>query len=174
MGLMALGHSRLQMKWKCWLIGSVLMLGMFGFAFKYASFFHQERNSVGARFGYWRAAGIVMRAHPLFGTGPGTFQIPFQRIKRPTDETARLVHNDYLEQGSDSGILGLICYGGMTIWFLCYLYRYRIRMGHFDWLKLTVWLGIFGVCLQSAVDCHLYVPALSWPMFFLYGWLMSL
>ena len=173
-GLIALGHSHLRTKWKYWLIGSVLVVGMLGFGFKYASFFHQERNSVGARFGYWRAAAIVIRAHPLFGTGPGTFQIPFERIKRPTDEMARLVHNDYLEQGSDSGILGMICYSGMTIWFLYYLYRYRLKRGLFTWPKFAVWLGILGVCLQSTVDCHLYVPALAWPMFFLFGWLMSM
>jgi O-antigen ligase len=173
-GLIALGHSRLQLKWRCWLIGGILMLGILGFVFKYASFFHQERNSVGARFGYWRAAEIIIRTHPLFGTGPGTFQIPFERIRRPTDEPAKLVHNDYLEQGCDSGILGMICYIWMTVWFMYFLYRYRVKRGPLRWLNFAVLLGVFGVCLQSAVDCHLYVPALAWPMFFMFGWLMGL
>jgi O-antigen ligase len=86
---------------------------------------------------------------------------------------ARLVHNDYLEQGCDSGIPGMICYSGMTIWFLYFLYRYRIRKGSLNWLNFALWLGAFGVCMQSAVDCHLYVPALSWPVFFMFGWLMG-
>src|SRR5208282_4309250 len=149
----------LPLKWKRWLLGGILIVGMAGFTVKYASFFQKERNSVGARFGYWRSARIITKAHPLFGTGPGTFQIPYERIKRPDDEMSRLVHNDYLEQGSDSGLLGMATYAGMIFGFLYILYRYSLRETALDWLHFGVWLGLLGVCLQSVVDCHLYVPA---------------
>ncbi len=174
MGLIALGHSALSLKWRQWLIGGVLVVGVAGFAVKYASFFQKERNSVGARFGYWRAAGIIIERHPLFGTGPGTFQIPYEQIKRPKDEMARLVHNDYLEQATDSGILGIISYTGMILAFLYWLYRYRIRKAPLDWLYFAIWLGLCGLCLHSTVEFHLYIPALAWPIFFLFGWLLSL
>jgi hypothetical protein len=173
MGLAALGHSALPLKWKRWLIGGVLIVGVAGFAFKYASFFHKERNSVGARFAYWRAALFVTRDNPWLGTGPGTFQIPFAKIKSPTDEMARLCHNDYLEQATDSGVFGFISYTGMILAFILLLYRYSIQNRHFNWLHFAIWLGIFGLCLHSLVEFHLYVPALAWPMFFLCGWLMS-
>jgi hypothetical protein len=173
-GLLALYHGPLPLKWKRCLIGGLLIAGAVGFGVKYASFFQKERNSVGARFAYWRAARTITMAHPLFGTGPGTFQIPFQRIKQPDDEMSRLVHNDYLEQGSDSGIMGLILYTGMIISFFYHLYRYSLRETPLNWLHFAVLLGLIGVCLQSLVDCHLYVPALAWPMFFLFGWMLSL
>jgi O-antigen ligase len=172
-GLVALGHSPLPLKWRRWVIYGVLVLGVAGFAYKYAGFFHKERNSVGARFTYWRAALTVVRQHPLLGTGPGTFQIPFAQLKNPTDEMARLCHNDYLEQASDSGLLGFISYTAMVITFLAILYRYSIQKPPFRWLNFAIWLGIFGLCLHSLVEFHLYVPALAWPMFFLCGWLMS-
>jgi hypothetical protein len=173
MGLAALGHSALPLKWKRWLIYGLLIAGVSGFAVKYSAFFQKERNSVGARFAYWRAALIIIDRHPGLGTGPGTFQIPYAQFKRPDDEMAKLCHNDYLEQGTDSGVLGFLIYSAMIFTFLVRLYRYSIEKAPLDWLNLAVWLGIFGLCLHSLVEYHLYVPALAWPMFFLCGWLMS-
>jgi len=173
MGLVALGHSALPLKWKRCLICGVLIAGVAGFAVKYVGFFQKERNSVGARFVYWRAAVTVIKHHPWLGTGPGTFQIPFAQLKRPDDEMAKLCHNDYLEQASDSGVFGFLSYTGMIMTILAFLYRYRVRTSPLIWLNFAVWLGILGLCMHSVVEFHLYVAALAWPMFFLCGWLMS-
>jgi O-antigen ligase len=172
-GLAALGHSALPLKWRRWLVYGVLAVGMAGFAWKYGGYFQKERNSVGARFAYWRAAAIVLDRHPWLGTGPGTFQIPYAAIKRPADEMARLCHNDYLEQGTDSGVFGLISYTAMVLIGLGTLYRYSIQKTPLNWLNFAIFLGVFGLCLHSLVEFHLYVPALSWPVFFLCGWQIS-
>jgi len=172
-GLAALGHSALPLKWRRWLIYGLLIAGVAGFVVKYAGFFQKERNSVGARFAYWRAALLVIDHHPVLGTGPGTFQIPYAQFKRPDDEMAKLCHNDYLEQATDSGIFGFLSYTAMISTLLILLYRYSIEQMPFDWLNFAVWLGVFGLCLHSLVEYHLYVPALAWPLFFLCGWLMS-
>ena len=66
-GLLALGHSAAPLKWKRALICGVLVAGVAAFAVKYASYFQKERNSTGARFAYWRAAMIVIKAHPWMG-----------------------------------------------------------------------------------------------------------
>jgi hypothetical protein len=172
-GLAALAHSALPLKWRRWLICGLLIAGVAGFAVKYAGFFQKERNSVGARFGYWRAALIIIDRHPMLGTGPGTFQIPYGQIKRPGDEMARLCHNDYLEQATDSGVLGFLSYSAMILILLARLYRYSVNKMPLDWLNYSIWLGVFGLCLHSFVEFHLYVPALAWPLFFLCGWLVS-
>jgi hypothetical protein len=172
-GLTALGHSALPLNWRRRLICGLLIAGVAAFAVKYAGFFQKERNSVGARFAYWRAALMVIDHHPVLGTGPGTFQIPYAQFKRPDDEMARLCHNDYLEQATDSGVFGFLSYGAMISMFLVRLYRYSANKTPLNWLNLAIWLGIFGLCLHSLVEYHLYVPALAWPMFFMCGWLMS-
>jgi hypothetical protein len=172
-GLAALGHSAVPLKWKRWLIYGLLVAGVAGFAVKYASFFQKERNSVGARFAYWRAALLIIDHHPILGTGPGTFQIPFAQFKRPGDEMAKLCHNDYLEQATDSGILGFISYSAMIFTLLFRLYRYRIQKSPLDWLYFAIWLGIFGLSMHCMVEYHLYVPGLAWPLFFLFGWLLA-
>jgi O-antigen ligase len=172
-GLVALGHSALPLKWKRGLISAVLIVGVAGFAIKNATFFQKQRNSVGARFAYWRAAMLIIESHPWMGTGPGTFSIPYQQYKRPDDEMTRLCHNDYLEQACDSGVLGLIIYTGMIYVVLVRLYRYRPARIPINWLYFGIWLGVFGLCLHSMVEFHLYIPALAWPMFFMMGWLLS-
>jgi O-antigen ligase len=172
-GLAALQHSSLSLAWRRGLICGFLVVGTVAFAIKYASFFHKERNSIGARFAYWQAALLIVDHHPVFGTGPGTFQIPYARYKHPDDEMAKLCHDDYLEQATDSGIFGFLSYTAMILAFLVKLYRYCIKETPMNWLHFAIWLGIIGLCLHSLVEYHLYVPALAWPMFFLCGWLMS-
>jgi len=135
---------------------------------------------VSARFDYWRAAVQTSRSHPLLGTGPGTFFIPYTAIKRPESEPARLVHNDYLEQASDSGLVGLLAYSalivGGLVWTFkgtCHAETTSAGAGRKDWLRFSVWLGLLGWALQSLLEFGLYIPALAWPAFALLGWLVG-
>jgi 3-dehydroquinate dehydratase-2 len=82
---------------------------------RFHNYFAGGATSVGARFDYWRAAAQTTIAHPLLGTGPGTFQRPYAKLKSPDAEMARLTHNDYLEQFSDSGIAGGIFYAAWIV-----------------------------------------------------------
>ncbi len=170
--LVAIGYSKLPKRWKWTVICGCLALGSIGFAIKYEAYFKKDRNSMGARFGYWRAAGIIIKAHPLLGTGPGTFEVPYEQIRRPADEFARLCHNDYLEQATDSGLIGSAIYLTTIFSLFTLLYRYFGTNRPMDWLEFAVFVGLLGVCLHSVVDFHLYVPALACPMFFLFGWLL--
>ena len=100
----------LRKQLKITVVCAVLLAGLVGFFWKYSAFFQKGATSVGARLDYWRAAVQTARDNPIFGTGPGTFAIPYQKLKRPDAEMSRLVHNDYLEQASDSGLIGSLAY----------------------------------------------------------------
>ena len=168
--MVALAHSALSLKWKRILIYGALIVGLAGFGIRYAKYFQKEHNSIGARFVYWRAALEITQDHPILGTGPGTFAVFFAQIKKPTDEMARLCHNDYLEQACDSGVPGCVAYVCMICVLLFRLYRYRIEKNQTHSIDFAVSLGVLGLCLHSLVEFHLYMPALAWPMFFLLGW----
>ena len=112
LGIVALLRVRFDKRIKMVLVTVILIGGLAGFFLKYATFFQKGATSVGARLDYWRSALQVASTHPLVGTGPGTFSIPYQRLKHPESEMARLVHNDYLEQASDSGLPGFLTYLG--------------------------------------------------------------
>lgn len=170
-GLVALLNQDLPKRLKLILVCSVLVIGGSGFIWKYAGFFQRGATSVVARFDYWEAAWNTATAKPLLGSGPGTFGVVYAAIKRPESEMARLTHNDYLQQASDSGFPGLIAYalfvGGM-IW-----------VGYLKWrsdrsaVQLGIWVGLLAWSLQGLGEFTLYVPSLAWTAFAFAGWLLG-
>ena len=171
LGLVALLRLELNWKWKLALMAAMLAVGMTGFALRYAGYFQKGATSATARGDYWRAAAQTAMANPVFGTGPGTFAIPYKQIKKPESEMARLVHNDYLQQASDSGVVGALAYAafiGGAIWL-----TYRRLAARMNWLSFAVWLGLLGWSLQGLMEFGLYIPALAWTAFALFGWLLG-
>jgi O-antigen ligase len=100
-------------------------------------------------------------------------------LKQPEAEMARLAHNDYLEQGSDSGVIGLISYtafiAGSLIWSWRTLAKNQSQEDLSDAAALVfpVWLGLLGWCLQGLLEFGLYIPGLAWPAFAMLGWLLA-
>jgi len=152
------------------IISAVLVVGLAGFFARYLGFFQKGATSVSARFDYWRAAVQTTAANPIVGTGPGTFSLAYQKLKRPESEMARLTHNDYLEQASDSGVPGFLTY---TISVVGCLFLGFKRRAFTDWRMFTLWLGLLGWFLQGTMEFGLYLPALAWPAFSLLGFLIS-
>jgi hypothetical protein len=153
-------------------LGLVITLaagGLAGFAWKYQSYFASGARSANARFAYWKVAGDTALNRPLLGSGPGTFYAVYRQAKPPEAEIARLAHNDYLQQASDSGVIGLLAFGGF-IWASLLKLHGRVRE---DGLRFAVWLGLLGWAVQSFVEFALYIPALAWLAFFLFGWLWA-
>ena len=160
----------LSRKLKLGLASAAMVLGLTGFAVKYADYFDRGATSVGARFGYWGAAVQSATEKPLLGTGPGTFQLAYKRHRTPDAEPTRLTHNDYLQQASDSGWPGFALYGafiGGAGWVLA-----RRRLD--DPLLIAVQLGLLAWLLQGFVEFGLYIPALAWPAWLMLGWLLAL
>ena len=186
LGLVALLQVRMPKAARVSLLCAVLFLGLGGFFLRYSGFFQKGATSVTARFDYWRAAAQITFENPVFGTGPGTFLIPYTRIKRPESEPSRLVHNDYLEQASDSGLPGFLLYTAFIAGTLYWTRPRRIDSAatavkggpgppgpQRDWQRVWVWLGVLGWALQGFMEFGLYVPALAWPAFAFLGWLLG-
>jgi hypothetical protein len=158
-----------RLKWAA--VTAIAVVGLTVFAVRFQNYFAAGATSVGARFDYWRAAAQTTREHPLFGTGPGTFQRPYARLKAPESEMARLVHNDYLEQFSDSGVIGGICY---VAWIACLLVVLGRRVWRTtDVLPFAIFTGLLGWFVQGFSEFGLYIPALAWTAFCLAGWLLG-
>jgi putative inorganic carbon (HCO3(-)) transporter len=178
-------------KYKQGLIAGLLVFGLLGFFWKYSGFFQKGATSVSARFDYWSASIKSTRAHPLLGTGPGTFSITYQKLKRPESEMARLAHNDYLQQASDSGLPGFLLYSAFIMAVLIVTYpgsslrRPPSETGNGQLAEVAailssegslwfaIWLGTLGWALQSLMEFGLYLPALAWPAFAFMGCLVT-
>jgi O-antigen ligase len=154
-----------RFKWAALIL--VLLVGLGIFAVRFHNYFANGATSASARLDYWRAAAQTTFTHPLLGTGPGTFQRPYAQLKSPEAEMARLTHNDYLEQFSDSGIAGGIFYAAWIVTALAILGRRVWKFG--SPLTFAIFVGLLGWFVQGIGEFGLYVPALGWTAFTLMG-----
>jgi O-antigen ligase len=165
-----------RLKWPARLkfiaFAAMIVIGFGIFTVRFHNYFSTGATSVGARFDYWRAAAQTTFTHPLIGTGPGTFQRPYAKLKSPDAEMARLTHNDYLEQFSDSGIAGGIFYGTWIVLSLTIISRRIWNFG--DPMTFAIFAGLLGWFIQGIGEFGLYVPALAWTAFTLLGCLLGL
>jgi putative inorganic carbon (HCO3(-)) transporter len=171
LAVVTLLRSPLNRQLKTGVVVALLVFGMAGFVARYAGFFQRGATSVVARFDYWRAALQTAASHPVLGTGPGTFSRAYQEIKKPESEMARLTHNDYLQQASDSGWPGFLIYSGLIVGGLLVTSKSVWASG--SWERYSVWLGTLGWALQGVVEFGLYIPAMAWSAFAMLGWLLA-
>jgi len=169
LGLVGLLRLPLMRQVKLAVVVAVLVIGLAGFFVKFSSYFHRGATSVSARFDYWRAAWEITKHHPVLGSGPGTFSVEYKKIKTPGAEMTRLVHNNYLEQASDSGVLGFFSFTTFVLGALAFLYR----KSNVDLIRFGVLTGVVGWVLQGFVEFGLYIPAIAWPAFLFLGWLLG-
>jgi O-antigen ligase len=170
------GRLATSRSFKILLVTAVLLVGLTGFFVRHYIFFKKGASSVIARFDYWRTALQITKTHPFFGTGPGTFQIPYEKMKHPEFEMTRLAHNDYLEQLADSGIPAFLLYTGFIV---CALFLTRPSSSPLSPRPsplnppFLIWLGLLGWAAQCVVEFSLEIPALAWPAFALLGCLQA-
>ena len=161
----------LPARWKWAALIGVTVFGLGIFAVRFHGYFAAGATSTGARLDYWTAAAKTVWRKPLLGTGPGTFQRSYAALKSPDAEMARLTHNDYLEQFSDSGLAGGILYAAWIILALAIIGR-RVWPST-DPVNFAIFLGVLGWFMQGLGEFSLYVPALAWTAFALLGVLLA-
>jgi O-antigen ligase len=170
-GIAIAGFYLLRLNWpkqiKLATIALVLVVGLGIFAVRFHNYFSAGATSVGARFDYWRAAVQTTAAKPVFGSGPGTFQRPYAQLKSPEAEMARLTHNDYLEQFSDSGVIGGLAYAAWIFLALTATVKKTWRGG--DAISFAILAGLLAWFVQGFGEFGLFIPALAWTAFTLLG-----
>jgi O-antigen ligase len=163
------------------LLAAIIVIGLGVFTVRFHHYFARGATSAVARFDYWRAAAQTTLANPLLGTGPGTFQKPYAKIRdelaiqnpqTELPEMARLAHNDYLEQFSDSGIAGGIFYASWILTALATISR-RVWKSE-NIIMFAIFAGVLGWFIQGIGEFGLYIPTLAWTAFTLLGCLLGL
>jgi O-antigen ligase len=66
------------------------------------------------RVAFWHDAVAMIAAEPLFGVGPERFAAMSEEAHRDPDEP--WAHNDFLEQGAETGVPGLVFLAGIFAW----------------------------------------------------------
>src|SRR5215210_3591241 len=129
--------------------------------------------SSNSRSTYWRVAWEEWKEHPLTGTGAGTFQYTWLE-NRPGFGGVKQVHNVYLEQGTETGIVAFLALGGFAALLLGYAARATWRMRSVEAGERRVLLtGLTAAAtvylVSSALEWHWYIPPSTIYFFILAG-----
>src|SRR5215469_3078338 len=131
--------------------------------------------TAGKRGAMRKGAWHMFLAHPVAGTGLGTFQIAYPPYETLYDaKVVNHAHNDYLEALAETGALGGL---GCT-WFLGVLALKsfsRIRQTDFSFpgaLQLSGVVACAGFLVHALVDFNFHIPSNLW-LFFLMAHLTS-
>jgi len=104
----------------------------------------------------------MFAAHPLLGSGFGTFAAAFPHYRRFYDGfLINHAHDDYLELLLETGLAGF----GVGVWFIVVLYREGLRNLHpakfspAALLSTAALAGCTGLLAHSFMDFNLHIPA---------------
>ncbi|MDQ4062559.1 MAG: O-antigen ligase family protein [Actinomycetota bacterium] len=132
--------------------------------------------SSNSRSTYWRVAWDEWKERPLLGTGAGTFQYTWLE-NRPGFGGVRQVHNLYLEQGTETGVVAFVALSGFAVILLAYTMwaTFRASPGEAGQsgerkVLLAGLTGAVAVYLfSSALEWHWYIPSSTIYFFILAG-----
>ena len=165
--------SRGEQRTALWLVGLVVTLVVVFLLGQRAGFLHLGTTSFESRLDYWRGAVAIARDHPWVGTGPGTFGSIYPKYKTALTEEAQVVHNNFLQMWSDSGVLAFVAYA--LLWIVAVRDSFRLarqRVG--DAAAMAVCGALAGWTVHGLVDFDLYAPGVALPAFILLGTVQGL
>jgi hypothetical protein len=125
--------------------------------------------SSNSRSNYWRVAWDEWKEHPLEGTGAGTFSYIWQQ-NRPDFSGVKQVHNVYLEQGTETGIMAFLALSGFAVLLTGYLMWAAWRANGERKVLLAGLTGtVITYLVSSALEWHWYIPPSTIFFFLLAG-----
>jgi hypothetical protein len=111
--------------------------------------------SLGSRSEYWTVAWDAWKERPLTGTGAGTFVYTWQENRSDFGGVGR-VHNVYLEQGTETGVVAFLALVGFAALLAGYL-AWR-AVGERKVLLSGLTAAAIIYLFSSALEWHWYIP----------------
>jgi hypothetical protein len=138
---------------------------------RFAAAFQNEKLDSDNRFYYWRGAEQLYARSPVWGIGPGHFDVEFSEVRaRQVQGRPEYVHNDYLNTLCEWGAVGLAIVAatcGLLVWAVLRAWR-GVRRASNDFgakrsdktaFLLGASAGLVAVMLHAIVDFNMQIPA---------------
>ena len=124
----------------------------------------------------WKSSILMIKDHPLLGIGPGSFWLEYPQYRQKGElHGVRHSHNDLLEVGAETGIVGLL----LTLLLAFQIFRqikknYQALTSRFEKrLFRGISFGLFAFLLQDQVDFHFHIPGLYYYFLALLSFLVG-
>ncbi|MDO8733825.1 MAG: O-antigen ligase family protein [Elusimicrobiota bacterium] len=105
----------------------------------------------------WKTAIEIIKEKPVFGTGPGNFELLFYKYNFPVDDlisryskNTRFAHNEFLQIAAEGGLFTLFAF----LFILAVVFKNGIKSSPVSAVVLSSILG------HSILDFNLHLPAL--------------
>lgn len=125
----------------------------------------------------WKNTLAMIRDHPLFGAGPGSFGLEYPHYREPGDFYGeRHSHNDLMQLAAEGGIpAALLALLLLAQAFIIWRAKYRREESRFRRrASIGIIFGMLGFLLQDQVDFHFYIPGLAFYFLALASFLVRL
>lgn len=118
----------------------------------------------------------MWKDYPVFGSGLGSFPVVFPRYSaQGTAVSYTHAHNDYLEFGAETGLIGITLLGLIVLLSFAaalraqYLRRDPVMRG----VSFAAMMGIIALMIHSSVDFNLQIPAnaLTFMLLLAFAWI---
>jgi len=127
-----------------------------------ANLSHSPDVSLGQRLQVAKDSIEILHAHPLLGTGLGSFSAVYpQYCTFPTDQHWDHAHNDYAEALAETGLVG----GFLMLWALVLGLRIAFRglrdrmTREGEWIRIGAAVGCCGLLVHGLADFNFHIPA---------------
>jgi O-antigen ligase len=104
----------------------------------------------------------IWKDHPISGTGAGTFSLAYPKYRGADVHYAQFTaHNDYLEFGSEYGLIGFSLLGFTVLYCLWQGIRAQIerRSRILQGMGFACTMGVVSILIHSVTDFNLQIPA---------------
>lgn len=119
-------------------------------------------DTSGNRLTILRDSLSIIRHHPWFGTGLGTFPTIYPSYRSFYSESfVNAGHNDYLQLIVETGLFGALAFGWF-VWVYVRNFLRLLREWQFDrlaMLQFAAAISCLGLLIHSVVDFNLHIPA---------------
>lgn len=148
----------LNRKWK--LCSTIVIILVLLIAISFPLLRKSAENSFGVRVSYWKAAARMIKARPITGFGPGSFDRVFPRFKEAGREDTKMAHNNYLQVFSEGGII-------YFLFFISFFYfaLKNLHLGKDKTLIMGIQTAVIAFLIHSLVDFDFYVPGITLLLF---------
>ncbi|MEA3020051.1 MAG: hypothetical protein QOI47_1575 [Actinomycetota bacterium] len=161
--------GRLRIRWVVVSLAAVALIGLTAYEVRpdliensLALKENVAQKNVDSRYGLWAVAVDEWQAAPIFGVGPGNYEVRFPEFKSPFRQKVETTHNAYLNILAELGLLGL----ALFVVFLVQSWgavRRRAVERQDDWLQTAIAAGFLVALVGALFMTEQFYP----PLWFL-------
>lgn len=169
-GAWVLATGRLRIRWAFIALGAVAVIGLAAYQVRPdlidTSLDLKQRvaqQNVDNRWGLWGVAIDEWESSPLFGVGPGNYEVRFPEFRSPFIQRVETTHNAYLNVLAELGLVGLTLFVTFIAMSWVQLRRRVLVDRNEDWLRTALAAGFLLALIGAMFMTQQFYP----PLWFL-------